>query len=332
MSTINTSNEKRFVSAQQVAELAGVSRSAVSRTFTEGASISEKTRQKVIKAAEQLGYHVNHLARGLHNSSNIVSLITTDINTPFQARLIDALTKKLQEINKVSMVINTKGDHYSVSNALTQTLNYRAETSIILSGQPHDVLIEQCLNNGQRVLVVGREQSSQLAEKIYYDNQQAAVQVIKLFQSQGCRNLRIVNSSVDSKNLHLRQMAIVNEANGQGIQTEVVRCGETSYRSGYELAKQHHDNIDGVFCVTDLIACGYLDGLREQGFKVPQDTIVVGFDDIEQASWDSYQLTTFSQPIDAVCEHIIERLQREPSSITREWAYSIQPIMRNTTR
>ena len=54
-----------FSSAKQVAELAGVSRSAVSRTFTPGASVSEETRERVLSAAEALGYHVKHLERGL---------------------------------------------------------------------------------------------------------------------------------------------------------------------------------------------------------------------------------------------------------------------------
>ena len=76
-----------FTSAKQVAELAGVSRSAVSRAFTPGASISEEKRQRVISAAEQLGYHVNHLARGLlSKSSGIVCLVVADSDTPYQAR------------------------------------------------------------------------------------------------------------------------------------------------------------------------------------------------------------------------------------------------------
>src|SRR5690606_25442301 len=68
-----------FVSAQMVAERAGVSRSAVSRTFTDGASVSEATRAKVLEAAGALGYHVNHLARGLRERSNIVCLVVADI-------------------------------------------------------------------------------------------------------------------------------------------------------------------------------------------------------------------------------------------------------------
>src|SRR6188472_3780707 len=81
---------RSFVSAQEVAELAGVSRSAVSRTFTDGASVSEATRRKVRQAAEQLGYHVNHLARSLiQEQSGIVCLIVAEIATPYQARMLD---------------------------------------------------------------------------------------------------------------------------------------------------------------------------------------------------------------------------------------------------
>src|ERR1051325_4488054 len=99
---------KLFVSAQEVAERAGVSRSAVSRTFTPGASVSPETRRKVLEAAEELGYHVNQLARGLmRNESGIVCLIVSEISTPYRSALIRALTQQLQLSGKVAMLINT---------------------------------------------------------------------------------------------------------------------------------------------------------------------------------------------------------------------------------
>ena len=110
---------RSFVSAQEVAELAGVSRSAVSRTFTDGASVSDATRRKVLQAAEQLGYHVNHLARSLiQEQSGIVCLIVAEIATPYQARMLDALSRRLQAIDRVAMVINTSGESGGVEAAL----------------------------------------------------------------------------------------------------------------------------------------------------------------------------------------------------------------------
>jgi DNA-binding LacI/PurR family transcriptional regulator len=97
--------ERSFVSALQVADLAGVSRSAVSRTFTEGASVSEVTRKRVLQAAETLGYHVNHLARGLMNDrSNIVCIVTADIDAPYHGQFIESLTRQLQAAGKVTMI------------------------------------------------------------------------------------------------------------------------------------------------------------------------------------------------------------------------------------
>ncbi len=80
---------KPSVSAHDVAERAGVSRSAVSRTFTPGASVSPETRERVLKAADELGYHVNHLARGLmRRESGIVCLIVSDAATPYRSALL----------------------------------------------------------------------------------------------------------------------------------------------------------------------------------------------------------------------------------------------------
>src|SRR6218665_720805 len=104
----NGMSRKVFVSAREVAERAGVSRSAVSRAFTPGASVAPETRRKVMEAAEALGYHVNHLARGLmRNESGIVCLIVADLATPYRASLVRALTDELQAADKVAMLINT---------------------------------------------------------------------------------------------------------------------------------------------------------------------------------------------------------------------------------
>ena len=156
---------RSFVSAQMVADLAGVSRSAVSRTFTDGASVSDATRRKVLSAANVLGYHVNHLARGLiQDRSNIVCLVVSDLTTPFRARMLEILTSRLQSIDKVAMVINTGGDSESVSAALQQALRFRADATVVLSGTPAASLVETCIASGQRVVLINRDTAECLGE------------------------------------------------------------------------------------------------------------------------------------------------------------------------
>ena len=85
-------------SAKDVAELAGVSRAAVSRCFTPGASISAETRARIVKAADQLGYQVNRLASGLiRNETGLVALIASDMATPYRSVLLAALTEAVQQ-------------------------------------------------------------------------------------------------------------------------------------------------------------------------------------------------------------------------------------------
>jgi DNA-binding LacI/PurR family transcriptional regulator len=124
-----TRNKPTSVSAKKVAERAGVS-----RTYAEGASVSASTRLKVLKAAEELGYHVNLLARGLiHHESGIVCILIADMQAPYQSAFLEACVRKVQEIGKVVMVLNTAGDSGNVEAALRQSLNYRADATIVVS-------------------------------------------------------------------------------------------------------------------------------------------------------------------------------------------------------
>ena len=324
--------EKRFISAVQVAELAGVSRSAVSRTFTAGASVSPRTRAKVLAAAQQLGYQVNHLARSLHEASRIVSLITTDISTPFQANFLDQLTRSLQQIDKVAMVINTKGDAQNVAAALSQTLSFRAEASIILSGQPQKELIDKCLANGQRVILVNRDYDHPHAENIRIDNDGTARHALSILQRQGCQRVAVVASDVGSIGLETRVRGFVAAAHEAGIAVEVLRYGDTAYASGVAMASALRQIPDGVFCVTDLLACGFLDEMRQRGVRVPEEMVLIGFDDIEQARWHAYQLTTFRQPQQQMVQHIIARLQAPFGAFDNDYTCPLETVWRGTTR
>lgn len=327
-----------FVSAQRVAELAGVSRSAVSRTFTQGASVSETTRAKVLLAAEQLGYHVNHLARGLINEqSDIVCLIAADIDTPFRAQFLDAVTRHLQAFNKVPMIVNTSGgDPASVDRALRQTLNYRAAATVVLSGSPAHSLIETCINNGQRVILINRDDHLSGPTNIVVDSGKAAREAFFLLCRAGCQRLAVVSSQAGTPSIVAREQGFEAAAREAGMAVTVTRTGPTGYRTGAEAAAvlfSRPDAPDGVFCVTDLIACGFMDAARHGfGLSIPDDLCVVGFDDIEQASWTSYDLTTFRQPIEQVADHIARLIGSEDAHRLAAPHFEPTPVWRRSVR
>lgn len=319
-----------------VADLAGVSRSAVSRTFTSGASVSDATRQKVLSAANALGYHVNHLARGLiQDRSNIVCLVVSDVTTPFRARMLEILTSRLQAIDKVAMVVNTGGDSESVSGALQQALRFRADATVVLSGTPAASLVETCVASGQRVVLINRDDHLEGTENLAVDNEAAASEALFLLRRAGCRRLAVVSSEADTPSLVARHTAFTAAARASGLNATLVRVGPTNYGSGVEAARRlftRSNSPDGVFCVTDLLALGFLDAARHEfGINVPRDLCVVGFDDIEQANWDSYRLTTFRQPAAEMVDHIATLLESD-GAVGERRVFAASPVWRKTVR
>ncbi len=324
-----------FVSAGDVAERAGVSRSAVSRTFSGAGSVSPGTRRKILQAAEELGYHANHLARGLTGEpSNIVCLIAADIGQPFQSGLIEQVTRQLQAHGKVAFVINTAGDEESVSHALRQSLHYRAEASVVLSGTPSSRLVETCLANGQRVLLVNRDDDAPDVDRLQVDGARAGAEALALLKRAGCRRVACVSSLARTPSLLAREEGFAAAAKQAGIAHGVTRAGLTSYDTGVESARLllgRAEPPDGVFCVTDLLALGFMDTARHVFHRdIPRDLCIIGFDDIPQARWASYGLTTFRQPIEEIAERIAAIVISGAAGRTE--MLEVLPVWRNSVR
>ncbi|WP_127753345.1 substrate-binding domain-containing protein [Devosia sp. 1566] len=327
---------RTFVTAQMVAERAGVSRSAVSRTFTDGASVSEATRRKVLDAASALGYHVNHLARGLRENSNIVCLVVANLTTPIRARLVDVLTRRLQAVGKIIMIINTETDQESAAQALRQTLNYRADATVVLSGTPPASLIETCLANGQQVILINRDERLVGSSNLGVDNAMAGAEAQYLLQRAGCLRLAVVTSNTRTASLVERQRAFVAAATAAGMAVAATEVGPSSYAEGQLAARRlfgRSQAPDGVFCVTDLFALGFMDAARQEfALRIPQDLCVIGFDDIEQAGWASYNLTTFSQPLELIADEVVALLQQPDNADSTRRVIEPMPIWRRSVR
>jgi DNA-binding LacI/PurR family transcriptional regulator len=312
-------SRKIFVSAREVADRAGVSRSAVSRTFTPGASVSEDTRRRVMTAAEALGYHVNHLARGLmRNESGIVCLIVSELATPYRASLIQALTQQLQSASKIAMLINTDRSDERVDQALRQAISYRADASIIVSGMPDKSITDLCLKSGQRLVLINRNEDREGALRINLNDHEAGRRAFIAFLRAGCRTFAFANSAAMTPSLMAREEGFCAACREHGFDVVVERYGATSYQSGGVLAQRLltcETRPDAIFCATDLLACGVMDVARHQfNIVVPSELCVAGFDDIEQASWSSYNLTTFAQPVDQIATEAVSWLA-QPAQI-----------------
>lgn len=309
-----------FISAHKVAQRAGVSRSAVSRAFTPGASIAPETRRKVMQAAAELGYQVNDLARGLlANRSRLVGLVASDPASPFRTQQIAALSRRLVERGSVPVLIPTGSGEDQVKAAHSTLLRYRAEATIVLSGMPSSSLVELAQRNGQPLIVVGRTEHG--PDHIRIDNARAAQVAVEVFLARGMRRLGLVTSAVGSPNLVEREEAFVAAAAKHGVRVRVQRAGYTDYDGGQAAASLilgGTDAVEAVFCVNDLMAFGLMDYARDVlNLSIPQDLSVIGFDGIPETRWGAYRLTTFHQDEELLANEIVRVLdqrQRDPKA------------------
>ncbi|KZL19842.1 HTH-type transcriptional regulator DegA [Pseudovibrio axinellae] len=333
------SSRKQQVRAVDVARHAGVSRVSVSRTFTPGASVSASTRAKVLKSAEILGYHVNRLASSLNRSeSGIVALIAAEIETPHRATMIAELSEKLQAAGKVTMLINTSGYEERVQDALLQAISFRTEAAIILSGAPDPSLADTCFSNGMKLVLINREEDFPGSLQIGPDNKAAGRTAFNALLRAGCQRIALSNSSNATSGILEREEGFLEAAVEAGVNVICEVAGVTSYKAGLEIGTRlmdREDRPDGVFCTTDLIACGVIDAARQRfGLRTPEDLSVIGFDNIPQAEWEGYNLTTFAQPTDLIIDKCLEWCTtQQPSTEAVKlparfvWRNSVQKVL-----
>lgn len=330
--------QKTAVSARDVAEAAGVSRTAVSRTFTPGASVAPSTRARVLAAAEALGYQVNSLARGLTRAeSGLVALIVAELDTPYRSQLVSTLTERLQLVGKLAMIINTDRSDASVEAALRQAISYRTDAAIVLSGMPDPALADLCLRNGLRLVLINRDEALPGTVRVRLDDEQAGAAAARTLLRVGCTRPALATSAPATTSLAARADGFLAALQEHGIMPIIAAQGPTNYDTGLALGTQlltGAEPPDGVFCVTDLLAFGVMDAARHRfGLRIPQDMSVIGFDDIPQAGWEAYGLTTFAQPINGIADACVAWLSRPTKGNATETVHlSAQMIWRKSVR
>jgi DNA-binding LacI/PurR family transcriptional regulator len=315
-----------FITAADVARAAGVSRSAVSRTFTPGASVSDDVRQRVQDAARALGYRVNRLASNLiSDESTLVGVVGSNLSSPFMSRQLDELSRALQQSGRQCLLFNAADARNGVEPLIESILEFRVAAIVIMSGAPPSAIIDECLKNGVRVILVNRQPDDAAGDTVVSDDAHGVRLVAGRLLAAGCRKLAVVGSGVPTPS-QIRRRELFTAA-VRRARREVVAWsqGASTYDSGLEAARtlMPGSGIDGVFCTTDLIALGFLDGARACGLAVPGEVSVIGYDDIPQSAWLAYRLTTIRQSPVELASAVVAALARAPD----EGAHRVQSLL-----
>ncbi len=288
-----------IVTSLDVAQRAGVSRSAVSRAFTPGASVSRATREKVHKAASELGYRVNLLARGLNKQrTDLVGMIVSGMDNPYRAQQIDALAKQLvrQGFRPMLFCIDQGMNEEQLLSIL---LNYQVTGVVITSDAPPVAICEECARMHVPLTLVDRGDELPFVDRINGDNRKGGRLAADALIATGRHNLIAVQPEHVGYSGRMRIGAFLTRAKEKNIPAKVIHVSAREYEGGHEAAAlivADKKIRPGVFCPSDTLALGVLDALRTNyAVRVPEEIGLIGYDDIPQAAWEFAKLTTIKQ-------------------------------------
>ncbi len=333
-----TDKPKKKPTSFDVAKLAGVHRSQVSRAFSDQGHIAEDTRERVLEAAKQLGYRVNFLARSLQtNSSKLVGIVASRLDTSYRAALVHATTRELQSHGYTPVLVTA--DSGENARGLTEKLlNYSVSGMIITSGTPPSQIIEECARWNVPVVMVNRDPDVSGADKVLIDLDAAGKLAFDMLAKRGGRHFAVLQPEEHTYSVYGRAQAFVRACEAAGAPVEVISGVTQTYQAGLEASDRLAalGNVDSVFATSDLGAIGFLDGLKlRHNISVPDEVQVVGFDDIAEASWIGNDLSTIRQPFESAAKDavalMLKRLEA-PNHAPIIARIQLEPIFRGTTR
>ena len=330
---------RRAPTESDVAKVAGVSQSAVSRAFTPGASVAEDTRKKILKAAQSLAYQPNLMARSMATGrSNIIALAISNLENPFYAQVVKELSEQLRETGRHILLFTTS--HVGAADPeLERVLSYQVDALILTATTASLELTLQCQKTGVPIVQINRESKLPGISTVRGENQRAAERIAAFFVAAGHTRFAFVGGSEGSNISQIRQQAFASHLKSAGFDHVDVAYGNYTFEgaaAATRLLLERKNRADAIFCASDYMAFAALDVVkREFGLRVPEDVAIVGVDDVPEAGHAAYDLTTYSQPAASLAREAIKIIDSQiasPGRRAQRREVRGQLILRGSTR
>ncbi len=292
---------KELITSAHVAELAGVSQSAVSRVFTPGASASSAMAKKVRKAADELGYRPNILARSLiTGKSKLIGVIVAYLENQFYPEALEKLSKSLQERGYHVLVLMAKLTDDNVDQLLDTLLDYQVEGIVMASVSMSSSLAARCDAAGVPVVLFNRMQDDDRLSAVTSDNINGGEKVAQFLIAGDHKRIAYIAGWDGASTQRDREQGFLQGLNKAGMPLYARDVGNFDFIKAQEAAHRlfdHPEKPDAVFVANDHMALAVMEYLRQKRrLRIPDDVSIVGYDDVHLASWPSFGLTTIRQP------------------------------------
>ncbi|MDJ1017714.1 MAG: LacI family DNA-binding transcriptional regulator [Paracoccaceae bacterium] len=327
------------VTLKDVADLAGVSRSAVSRTFTEGASVSDKTRRKVEKAAQSLGYQPNALASSLTTGrTKLIGLVADNFHNPLFLEIFDLFTIGLQDRGLRPLLVNLT-DETDPAASVRLLRQYSVDGVIVASSTLMPGFARAFRDAGVPVVhSFGRMASNPLVHVVGIDNVECGRMAARTLIERGYRHIGFLGGPETATSTQDRANGFyeVARAHPEVKATHSFATAYTFDAGRVEMIKRlMTDPAEAYFCGDDVIAIGALSAAESADLTVPEDVGLLGLNDMEMASWENINLTTIHQPVPQIIASSIDlvaSMLEDPGRYPESRLFPCKVIERGTLR
>ncbi|MDY3049120.1 MAG: LacI family DNA-binding transcriptional regulator [Rothia sp. (in: high G+C Gram-positive bacteria)] len=290
-----------------VAALAGVSPTTVSRVLNNRGYLSEATRQKVFEAMQQLGYRPNAIARSLQGQkSQLIGLVFPSVAYPFYGEMAYRLESHLADAGYKTILCNSNDHPESEQRYLDMLIANQVDG--VITGA-HSQVVANFPHWGAPLVTIDRQQTGR-GPNISCDNFSGAFRATSLLLDGQAKCLVHITSTLSPAND--RQRGFCQAADRAAADWDILELGFTSPQAEkrqkiYSYLAQR-PQVDAVFASNDLYAAFALEAARSLGRRVPDDLQVIGFDGTEVSRSLLPELTTVVQPIDAIAQRAVAQL------------------------
>lgn len=298
------------VTLKEVAVRAGVSRSAVSRTFTDGASVSEKMRSKVEKAARELGYSPNALASSLTTGrTKLIGLVSNNFQNPIFLEVFDLFTRGLQDRGLRPLLVNLTNE-WDPENSVRMLRQYSVDGVVVASSTLPPEFALAFRDAGVPVVhSFGRASSSPKVHVVGIDNVETGRMAARALMARDYKHVAFLGGPREATSTQDRH---------KGFTEEMSRYPDVKLTESFAAAYSHQagrnemlrllkgNPAEGYFCGDDVLSIGVLSAIKDKGLSCPDDIGIIGLNDMEMSRWENIDLTTIHQPIQQIVNSSIE--------------------------
>ena len=309
-----------------VADLAGVSHQTVSRVLNDSSKVSPKTREKVERAIEELGYQRNNAARSLVTAqTRMIGVVMTNTGFFGPNSTMRAMEEQARANGYFAVSVSVDPDSSdSIKTGIRQMKDLGVDALVMIAPQIKSLKLAKPLLGGIPIVILDHSHEAGLFSVTIDDFSGAKKATSHLIQS-GHRDLLHISGPSGWFETESRIRGFQEVCDQAGVLSQVID-GSWESETGYQLANQVAESgATGVFCANDQLAIGLIRGLHELGVGVPDEISIVGYDDLPESKYLTPPLTTVRQDFETLGKRLMTLLLEELSGVTTVRRESIEP-------